>query len=88
MDEPVRDVHPRAAQHHVEIHAVDANAGVIPEYHRPGQLSTKINPRPHMQPVLRIRIHVFLGLLDPDPDPWVRSMDPNPDPDPSIIKQK
>jgi hypothetical protein len=31
-----------------------------------------------------IRIHVFLGLLDPDPDPLVRGMDP----DPSIIKQK
>jgi hypothetical protein len=27
-----------------------------------------------------IRIHVFLGLLDPDPDPLVRGMDPNPDP--------
>ncbi len=40
--------------------------------------------------VLRIRIHLFLGLLDPDPDPLVRCMDPNPvpDPDPSIIKQK
>jgi hypothetical protein len=31
--------------------------------------------------VLRIRIHVFLGL--PDPDPLVRGMDP----DPSIIMQ-
>jgi hypothetical protein len=35
-------------------------------------------------PVLRIRIHMFLGL--PDPDPLVRGMDP--DPDPSIIMQK
>jgi hypothetical protein len=26
--------------------------------------------------VLRIRIHMFLGLLDPDPDPLVRCMDP------------
>jgi hypothetical protein len=38
--------------------------------------------------VLRIRIHMFLGL----PDPLVRGMDPDPDPaldsDPSIIKQK
>ncbi len=34
--------------------------------------------------VLRIRIHMFLGL--PYPDPLVRGMDP--DPDPSIIKQK
>ncbi len=34
--------------------------------------------------VLRIRIHMFLGLLDPDPDPLVRGMDPGP----SIIKQK
>jgi hypothetical protein len=34
--------------------------------------------------VLRIRIHMFLGLLDPDP--LVRGMDP--DPDPSIIMQK
>jgi hypothetical protein len=42
-----------------------------------------------LQPVLRIRIriHMFLGLLDPDPDPLVRYMDPDPalDPDPSII---
>jgi hypothetical protein len=36
------------------------------------------------EPVLRIRIHMFLGLLDPDP--LVRGMDP--DPDPSIIKLK
>jgi hypothetical protein len=36
--------------------------------------------------VLRIQIHVFLGLLDPDPDLLVTGMDP--DPDPSIIKQK
>ncbi len=34
--------------------------------------------------VLRIRIHMFLGLSDPDP--LVRCMDP--DPDPSIIMQK
>ncbi len=32
--------------------------------------------------VLRIWIHMFLGL--PDPDPLVRGMDP----DPSIIMQK
>jgi hypothetical protein len=31
---------------------------------------------------IRIRIHMFLGFLDPDP--LVRGMDP----DPSIIKQK
>jgi hypothetical protein len=37
-----------------------------------------------LKPVLRIRIHMFLGLLDPDPDPLVRDMDP----DPSITKQK
>ncbi len=37
-------------------------------------------------PVLRIRIHRFLGLLDPDPDQLVRGTDL--DPDPSIIKQK
>ena len=49
-----------------------------------------------LPPVLRIRIrmflglldpdpsHMFLGLLDPDPDPLVRGMDP----DPSVIKQK
>jgi hypothetical protein len=30
--------------------------------------------------VLRMRIHMFLGLLDPDPDPLVRGMDPDPDP--------
>jgi hypothetical protein len=39
-----------------------------------------------------IRIHVFLGLLDPDPDPepLVRGMDPDPYPnlDPSNIEQK
>jgi hypothetical protein len=39
-----------------------------------------------------LRIHVFLGLLDPDPDPdpLVRGKDPDPDPDlnPSNIKQK
>jgi hypothetical protein len=39
-------------------------------------------------PVLRIRIHMFLGLLDPDPDPSVRGMSPDPDLDPSITKQK
>ncbi len=36
------------------------------------------------QAVLRIRIHMFLGLRDPDP--LVRGLDP--DPDPSIIMQK
>jgi hypothetical protein len=29
--------------------------------------------------VLRIRIHMFLGLLDPDPDLLVRGMDPDPE---------
>ncbi len=38
----------------------------------------------HGQPVLRIRIHVFFGLLDPDS--LVRGVDP--DPDPFITKQK
>jgi hypothetical protein len=28
--------------------------------------------------VLRIRIHMFLGLLDPDPDLLVRGTDPDP----------
>ncbi len=37
-----------------------------------------------LAPVLRIRIRMFLGLLDPDP--LVRGTDP--DSDPSIIKQK
>jgi hypothetical protein len=32
--------------------------------------------------VLRIRIRMFLDLLDPDPDPLVRGMVP----DPSVIK--
>jgi hypothetical protein len=32
----------------------------------------------HYVPVLRIRIHTFLALLDPDP--LVRGMDPDPDP--------
>ncbi len=40
------------------------------------------------QAVLRIRIRMFLGLLDLDPDPSVRGMDPDPDLDPSITKQK
>ncbi len=42
------------------------------------------NIAPPFQPFLRIRIRMFLGLLDPDPDPLVRCTDP----DPSIIKQK
>jgi hypothetical protein len=37
---------------------------------------------------IQIRIHVFLGFLDPDPDLLVRGMDPDPDLDPSNIKQK
>jgi hypothetical protein len=45
--------------------------------------------REELQAVLRIRIHMFLGLLDPDP--LVRGMDPDPDPaldpDPSVIRQ-
>jgi hypothetical protein len=41
-----------------------------------------------LETVLRIRIAMFLGLLDPDPDPLVRGTDPAPDPEPSIIKQK
>jgi hypothetical protein len=36
--------------------------------------------------VLRIRIRMFLGLLDPHSDPLVTSTDPAPNP--SIIKQK
>ncbi len=39
-------------------------------------------PQDLYKAVLRIRIHMFLGL--PDPDPLVRGMDP----DPSIIMQK
>jgi hypothetical protein len=35
--------------------------------------------------VLRIQIHMFLGL--PDPDPLVRGMDPDRALDPSIIMQ-
>jgi hypothetical protein len=41
------------------------------------------NVRCVFQPVLRIRIHMFLGL--PDPEPLVRGRDP--DPDPFIIMQ-
>ncbi len=46
---------------------------------------------------IQIRIHRFLGLLDPDPDPLERVMVPDPDPlergmvpdpDPSIITGK
>jgi hypothetical protein len=39
-----------------------------------------------LEAVLRIRIHIFLGL--PDPDSLVRGIDPAPDPDPSSIMQK
>jgi hypothetical protein len=35
---------------------------------------------------IRIRIHMFLGLLNPDP--FDRGMNPDPDQDPSITKQK
>ncbi len=38
-----------------------------------------------LQIQIRIRIHVFLGLLDPDP---LVGMDPDPALDPSITKQK
>ncbi len=41
---------------------------------------------PQGWPVLRIRIRMFLSLLDPDLDLLVRGMDP--DPEPFIIKQK
>jgi hypothetical protein len=39
---------------------------------------------------IRIRIRMFLGLLDPDPDPVVQGTDLDlaPDLDTSIIKQK
>jgi hypothetical protein len=37
-----------------------------------------------LKPVLRIRIHMFLGLMDPHP--LDRGLDP--DLDPSVIKQK
>jgi hypothetical protein len=37
-----------------------------------------------LKTVLRIRIHLFLGLQDPDADPLVRGVDP----DPSFIMQK
>jgi hypothetical protein len=39
-----------------------------------------------LESVLRIRIHMFLGL--PDLDTLVRGMDPDPDLDPSIIMPK
>jgi hypothetical protein len=39
-------------------------------------------------PVLRIRIRMFLGLLDPDPLVPGTDSGTNPAPDPSIIKQK
>ena len=47
-----------------------------------GQMKRVLGQQDHaLKAVLRIRIHVFLGL--PDPDPLVRGMDQ--DPDPSII---
>jgi hypothetical protein len=41
-----------------------------------------------MPAVLRIRIHLFLGILNLNPDPSVRGMDSALDLDPSITKQK
>ncbi len=38
--------------------------------------------KPGFRTVIRIRIRMFLGLLDPDI--LVRVMDPAPDPDPSL----
>ncbi len=59
---------------------------------RPGATRThtpQVSPSPASYtvrvPVLRIRIRMFLGLLDSDADPLVRGMDP--DPDTSIIVQ-
>jgi serine/threonine protein kinase len=49
----------------------------------PGELQGFVGTQAYMAPEvsLLIRIHMFLGLLDPDP--LVRGMDP--DPDPSVI---
>jgi hypothetical protein len=60
-----------------------------PSHRQTVAINTEVNA------VFRIRIHLFLGLLDPDPDSLVRGMDPDPDPaldpdpdpDPSIIMQ-
>jgi hypothetical protein len=50
----------------------------------PGELQGFVGTQAYMAPevYLLLRIHMFLGLLDPDP--LVRDLDP----DPSIIKQK
>ncbi len=41
-------------------------------------MGSVVDPGSYYPSVLRIRIHVFLGLLDPDP--LVKGMDPAPDP--------
>ncbi len=41
-----------------------------------------------MKAMLRIRIRMFLGLLDPDQEPLVSVRGMDPDPDHSITKQK
>jgi hypothetical protein len=43
-------------------------------------------PSRFRNPVLRIKIRIILGLLDPDPDPFVRGTDT--DPELPVIKQK
>ncbi len=44
-----------------------------------------VTPNPVLRIRIRIWIRIFLGLLDPVPDTLVRGMDP--DPGPSIMKQ-
>jgi hypothetical protein len=81
VDSPPLDGPPLAALPNAPPHSVDFKVYVkdftsrYTEYHAAIPLTVA---------VFRIRIHVFLGLLDPDPDPLVRGIDP----DPSIIKQK
>jgi hypothetical protein len=63
-----------------------ANRVSIPWYRTRYIILSTISNLRVCKPVLRIRIHVFLGLLDLDldPDPLVRVVNP----DASIIKQK
>jgi hypothetical protein len=64
---------------------VNGSRGLV-LYHPHSAAQLKISNQ--IEPVLRIRIHMFLGL--PDPDPLVRGMDPDPalDLDPFIIMKK
>jgi hypothetical protein len=53
-----------------------------------GRVTVDVFPYCRFSVLLRLRIRMFLSLLDPDQDPLVRSMGPAPDLDPSLTNQK